>query len=242
MPGEENTVPDPFWPLGRHMLRLFVSSPATQAEHRRGSTPAFRRERGGSGPPSWPGNLGTGRWTPLHLCEISGFRLIEVRNLHSDENLDTSIWHSVLTQRMPNHPVWAVRSTMRCADEAGHGWIEIKVPEITGEAFREALIAGRFYATTGPECAFWVRGSAICARTARPSVIRFINREGIVVQTTSDAQKRNTFLRLAMGLSWWRWWIRMGREDGRSRSRLLPCPSEWRPSIPSCTEGNPGPA
>jgi hypothetical protein len=189
VPGEENTVPDPFWPLGRHMLRLFVSSPATsgRAQERINSCVS----QGGVvalAHPSWPGNLGTGRWTPLHLREISGFRLIEVRNLHSDENLDTSIWHSVLTQRMPNHPVWAVAvDDARCADEAGHGWIEIKVPEITGEAFREALIAGRFYATTGPECAFWVRGSAICARTARPSVIRFINREGIVVQTTSDA-------------------------------------------------------
>ncbi len=189
VPGEENTVPDPFWPLGRHMLRLFVSSPATSGrEQERIDSCVSQGGVVALAHPSWPGNLGTGRWQPQHLRETFNFRLIEVRNLHSDENLDTAIWHSVLAQRMPHDPVWAIAvDDARCASEAGYGWIEIKVPEITSETFREALIAGRFYATTGPKCAFWACGSAICAHTDRPSAIRFINREGAVVCEVTGA-------------------------------------------------------
>lgn len=191
LPGEESTVPDPFWPLGRHMLRLLVSSPATsgRAQERidscvsRGGVVALAH-------PSWTGNLGTGRWRVKDLRAVFDFRLVEVRNLHSDEDLDTSIWHSVLVQRMPDDAVWAVAvDDARCASEAGQGWIEIKAQEITGDAFRKALLAGRFYATTGPQCEFGVSGSAICARTERPSTIKFINRDEAVVREAAGASE-----------------------------------------------------
>lgn len=244
VPGEENTVPDPFWPFGRHMLRLFVSSPASsgRAQERidscvsQGGVVALAH-------PAWPGNLGTGRWRPEHLRSTSNFRLIEVRNLHSDEDLDTSIWHSVLAQRMPDDPVWAVAvDDARCAGEAGYGWIEIKVPEITVEAFREALIAGRFYATTGPKCVFSVRGSAICARTERPSVIKFINREGAVVSQATRATEAqyapavsDRFVRVEVVDS-------DGKRGWSQPFTIAPLPIRVESNTPSCTEGSPGPA
>lgn len=184
--GEENTVPYPFWPLGRHLLRLFVSS-----HHGTGS--AQDRidscvSQGGIvaiAHPSWRGNLGTGRWEVDQLMAISGYSLIEVRNLHSDEDEDTRIWHSVLADRMPEEPVWAVAvDDSRRASEAGRGWIQVKVPEVSSDAFKQALLAGCFYATTGPECLFGVSGGSIVATVDRPSTILFINRQGAVVHET----------------------------------------------------------
>jgi hypothetical protein len=185
--GEENTVPYPFWPLGRHLLRLFVSS------HHGGGGAQDRIDscvsQGGIvaiAHPSWTGNLGTGRWEVDQLTAISGYSLIEVRNLHSDEDEDTRVWHSVLAERMPEEPVWAVAvDDSRRASEAGRGWIQIKVPEVSSESLKQALLAGSFYATTGPECLFGVSGRSITATVDRPCTIRFINRHGSVVHETT---------------------------------------------------------
>ena len=189
IPGEENTIEYPFWPLGQHIMRLFVSSHVScgRAQERIDSCAL----EGGIvciPHPSWPGNLGTGRWTEGHLRAIDGYKLIEVRNLHSDEGLDESIWHAVLVDRMPENPVWAVAvDDARCAEESGMGWIEVKVTDISSEALKEALVAGRFYATTGPRCRFGVRGGSIYARVDRPCLIRFVNRDAVIVHEIDRA-------------------------------------------------------
>ena len=178
VPGEENTVPDPFWPLGRHMLRLFVSSPATSGRAQERINPALQ------GGVVALAHLLARYHRAGHRCIYLRYlgQANEVRNLHSDRP-DVDL-HSVLTQRMPNRGLG--RRGRRCGCVRMRPGMGIETgPEITGEAF-ERPSSREDSATTVP-CAFWVRGSAICARTARPSVIRFINREGIVVQTTSDA-------------------------------------------------------
>ena len=217
LPGGESTVPDPFWPLGRHMLRLLVSSPATsgRAQERidscvsRGGVVALAH-------PSWTGNLGTGRWRVKDLRAVFDFRLVEVRNLHSDEDLDTSIWHSVLVQRMPDDAVWAVAvDDARCASEAGQGWIEIKAQEITGDAF-ESPVGRKVLCHHRSAVRVWgLRISDL--RSHRAPEHHQVHKQGRSRCPRPPAPVKQYAPVTGDGFVREGWWIRMGREHGRSR-------------------------
>ncbi|NPV52963.1 MAG: PHP domain-containing protein [Firmicutes bacterium] len=193
IPGEEHTIPYIFWPLGHHMLRLFVTS-RTRERTAQAIVDSTQGEGGLAIPchPSWTGNLGTGEWTGDDLVGLSGYRLMEIYNFHSDTGKNIQRWHVVSRSRGPGSPVWGI--AVDDSHEEGHiglGWVMIKARAFSLDAAREALSGGHFYATTGPTVEFGVEGRRIFARAVGEKVdIRFINLENkpvAVFRSVSEA-------------------------------------------------------
>ncbi len=196
IPTEENTVPWPFWPLGTHMLRLFVDSHdrTGDAQARIDST----LEAGGMAGichPSWMGNMHTGEWTLSQMLALDGFQLVEVYNPHSNSKEDTSRWHQLIRRLGPDNPVWAI-----AVDDAhneklfNRGWVVVKTAGISEDALKTALKRGSFYPSTGPVVDFGVTGGDITVKMANNSraKISFVagNGEIVYVVTASEATYR----------------------------------------------------
>ncbi|BAS27732.1 CehA/McbA family metallohydrolase domain-containing protein [Limnochorda pilosa] len=192
LPGEEATIPNPFWPLGPHLLRILATRPLRRRRLRRRDArrdleqalAATAAEGGlcGLAHPGWRGNLETGLWRPEVVDGLPGIRLIEVWNPHSDTGKDEAFWHREALLRGPEAPVWA--SAGDDSHEPGHvgrAWLAVKTPEVSVGAFREALLAGRFYPTTGAEAAFAVADGSLRVETSPEATIRFVAGQGGVV-------------------------------------------------------------
>ncbi len=180
LPGTEDTVPRILHPLGSHMGRVLVD------ESLRGGSSQERIDRtlarGGIVSlchPSWPGNLWTGSWSARRMQELRGFHLVEIWNPHSKSTEDVRRWTSALRTHGPGSSIWGV-----AVDDCHHqrqfnkGWIMVKVPKISAAAFKRALVAGAFYASTGPMAEFGVVEDRIEVRLTESSLIRFIDWEG----------------------------------------------------------------
>ncbi|HHV62460.1 MAG TPA: CehA/McbA family metallohydrolase [Firmicutes bacterium] len=180
IPGEEHTIPYILWPLGHHMLRLFVTS-GTRERTAQAIVDSTQKDGGLAIPchPSWTGNLGTGEWTGEELASLSGYRLMEIYNFHSNTGENIQRWHAVLRSRGPGSPVWGI--AVDDSHEEGHigiGWVMIKAKAFSLSAAKEALQGGHFYATTGPTVEFGVERRRIFAQAADGKVdIRFIDFE-----------------------------------------------------------------
>lgn len=184
LPGEEYTVPRPVWPLGRHMLRLFVNE-----RLRRGSLQERIEETVRAGGvvgvahPHWPGNFGTGLWREKALLPLRSVHLFEIFNYHSNSAVDISLWHRLLLARGPGDPLWGIAvDDAHHAGAANQGWIVAKVREISADALRDALIGGHFYATTGPWARFGVEAGRILAQGPERSMIRFVGSQNEVLE------------------------------------------------------------
>lgn len=188
IPGTEDTVTRWFRPLGPHMSRLFVrdSLESGTAQERVDRTIS---EGGVAGlcHLSWTGNLWTGSWSSEAVRKLRGYRLLEIWNPHSDPQEDIKRWEIALRAHGPDQQVWGVAvDDCHRADKFNRGWIMVKVPQISAQALRQALAIGSFYASTGPQAEFSLKGSLIRVEV-RPStydlrptsvVVRFIDQRG----------------------------------------------------------------
>lgn len=177
IPGEENTVSGLFWPLGRHLLRLFTT------RHLAAGTAQAKidqsREEGALTAlchPGWVGNLGMGQWRPARIRRLRGFNFVEVFNHFSNPTVDLSRWYEALRDRGPEEPVWgiAVDDTHR-REDIDRGWVVVKVPEVSRQALYQALMKGAFYASTGAKAEFGVQEGQIVVRTPEEARIRFFS-------------------------------------------------------------------
>ncbi len=192
--GTEDTVSRILRSLGPHMGRLFVDGPirAGRPQERIDKTLAA----GGVVSlchPSWNGNLWTGAWSQETVRRLREFHLIEIWNPHSDSLEDVRRWNSVLTARGPDEPVWGVAvDDCHRRDQFDRGWVMVKVPDVTPEALRRALLGGGFYASTGPTADFSVEGSTIAVTINEPGQVRFVDLEGRVNESLSGREARYT--------------------------------------------------
>lgn len=154
--GEESTIAAPVWPLGRHMLRLFIMERCIKC-----SLPERIKHTLVEGGmvcichPTWKGNFGLGTWPLDMLVETPAFELIEIYNYHSDSDRDVEIWDMLLKGRSRANPLWGTAvDDAHHWGRAGFGWIEAKLAEFSVAALREALHSGSFYATTGISASF----------------------------------------------------------------------------------------
>ncbi len=176
--GCEDTVSRVLRPLGPHMGRLFVDAPL------RAGSPQERidqtRAVGGLVSlchPSWTGNLGTGAWSPEVIRNLQGFHLVEIWNPHSRSVDDIRRWVAVLHTQSRERASWGVAvDDCHHHRQFNHGWIMVKVPEISAEAFRQALLGGAFFASTGPSATFAVDGARVEVTLSEPGHIRFLDR------------------------------------------------------------------
>lgn len=180
IPGTEDTVSRFLPPLGPHMGRAFVTEALStgSAQERIERTLA----EGGVAAlchPSWNGNLWTGSWSREAVQSLQGFHLLEIWNPHSDSGEDVRRWEATLRTRGPRAPVWGVAvDDCHRRDQFNRGWIMVKVAAVQAPALRSALLAGAFYASTGPTAEFRVEGDAVRAELAVSGRIRFCDVHG----------------------------------------------------------------
>jgi hypothetical protein len=194
IPGTEDTVTRLIPPLGPHMGRLLVDA----SLHNGTAQERIDRTRVSGGivslcHPSWNGNLWTGSWNPRTIRALRGFHLFEVWNPHSRADEDTRRWVAALQAHGPQEPVWAVAvDDCHRHDQFNRGWIMLKAPAVTPEAFRQALLNGAFYATTGPDAEFAVWDHMISINLSVGGVIRFVDLSGRVVSEVNGASATYT--------------------------------------------------
>ena len=180
IPGTEDTVSRFLPPLGPHMGRLFVDAPL-----RRGSPQQRINQTVAGGGivslchPSWTGNLWTGTWSREAVENLSGFRLVEIWNPHSNSDDDVRRWEMALSRAGEKEPVWGVAvDDCHRQDQFNRGWIMVKVPEVSASGLRNALLHGSFYASTGPSADFSVDGGTVHVKASSPGRIRFVDTGG----------------------------------------------------------------
>jgi len=180
IPGTEDTVSRFLPPLGPHMGRLFVDAPL-----RRGSPQQRINQTVAGGGivslchPSWTGNLWTGTWSREAVENLSGFRLVEIWNPHSNSDDDVRRWETALSRAGEKEPVWGVAvDDCHRQDQFNRGWIMVKVPEVSASGLRNALLHGSFYASTGPSADFSVDGGTVHVKVSSPGRIRFVDTGG----------------------------------------------------------------
>jgi len=180
IPGTEDTVSRFLRPLGPHMGRLFVDAPLREG------SPQERIDRTLAGAgivslchPSWNGNLWTGSWQRETIESLRGFHLLEIWNPHSDSTQDVRHWTAALRHRGPEAPVWGVAvDDCHRQDQFNRGWIMAKVANISVLDLRRALLAGAFYASTGPSANFGTDGGSVRVALSGARRIRFFDAEG----------------------------------------------------------------
>lgn len=124
------------------------------------------------------------------------FRFVEVFNTLATRSPDgvsynAEVWRRAITAAGPDRTVWGVASDDSHGLDVGQGWIAVAAPDLSPAALREALLAGRFFASNGP--VFSVLGADVAAKglvAAAPgaATIRFIGDDGVVRhQVAGDA-------------------------------------------------------
>jgi hypothetical protein len=118
------------------------------------------------------------------------FRFLEIFNSRANRRPDhlahnLEVWRRAITAAGPEHPVWAVAAD-DCHGEGdgGMSWVSVAAPALTVPALREALLAGRLYASNGP--AFTFLGvdpelGGIAARALGAADIRFFGADGTLL-------------------------------------------------------------
>lgn len=182
VPGVEDEVGFGLPVLGAHMVRLFVDGPLRtgSAQQRIDRT----REEGGVVSlchPSWPGNLWTGQWSEADVCSLRGYDLMEISNHHSSTKEDIRRWSAALRAHGPAAPIWGI-AVDDCHSTAhfNEGWIMVKVAAVSAEALKKALLAGSFYATTGPSLDFAIANDAITVTTVPSGGVRVLDAAEVV--------------------------------------------------------------
>lgn len=175
--GEEMTQPEPFWPLGHHISRLFVKE--VTAKGALNERLNFTINQGGIVVINHPGTisgLGTQRWMPIELKGLDKFYLIEIVNHFSETEMNIKYWHGLLKHFGPERPIWGIASddTHRIED-IDKDWIMVKVDEISEEGLKRALKRGSFYATQGPEIYFGADKKTVYANSEREMKLIFID-------------------------------------------------------------------
>lgn len=189
IPAEENTVPNPYYPLGSHAVFLFVTEHVTAPSiEERFKTVTARGGLVSLAHPSWNGNLGHGKWELWQALVVPQFSLVEVFNPFSNTQRDEAFWHEIVMQRGPDRPVWAIAvDDAHDASAIDRGWTMVKASSKTLDGLKDALDRGSLYPTTGLQPEFWVAAGMIHTSIAEFVRIEFVDGHGTVVKRLLEA-------------------------------------------------------
>ncbi|MCL6554559.1 MAG: hypothetical protein K6W08_15785 [Firmicutes bacterium] len=172
LPGVEETIVRGLLPLGPHLGRLLVddvlgrgsAGERVAATLRAGGVPCLHH-------PSWTGNLGTGAWSARAMAALPGPFLVEIWNPHSDTGEDVRRWAHTAAARGPDARITAIAGDdCHVGAQFNRGWVMVKVPEVSVEALRTALLTGACYASTGIDAEFGTDGAAVVVQSTADEV------------------------------------------------------------------------
>ncbi|HBF39422.1 MAG TPA: hypothetical protein DDW50_19150 [Firmicutes bacterium] len=186
LPGIEKTVPALFWPipLGKHLVLINLKEKRIHSKkvqelvdqafnHQSIAMPAHL---------GWRGGAGTGRWYPLELNRLKNLQFVEIDNPHSKDPSDLTIWHKLIINNGPEHPVWGVAVDDSHAGSSKSGWVMIKTSQLDVSSIINSLKKGAFFATNGPtNLEITIEGTLIHVYSPGAAWIRFINAQNQVV-------------------------------------------------------------
>ncbi len=160
--GEEMTWPRPFWPLGQHMLRLFVKERIISKDLQYIIDYTGKKGIVVINHPSSFSGLGTQYWELEKLLNLNRIYFIEIVNHFSQEEKNIKYWHELLKKLGPEEPIWGVASDdAHLKKDIDKEWLMVKVNTISEKALYEALSKGAFYSTQGPNLEFIVNNRCI---------------------------------------------------------------------------------
>ena len=172
LPGVEETIVRGVHPLGPHLGRLLVEdllgtgSPGQRIERTlaSGGVPCLHH-------PSWTGNFWTGGWPAAAMAALPGPFLVEIANPHSDSDEDARRWCAAVRAHGPGVFIGGVAGDdCHVPAQFDRRWVAVKVPAITADALRAALLSGACYASTGVEAEFGVHGRTITVKSTGDEV------------------------------------------------------------------------
>jgi hypothetical protein len=202
IPGVESTHPSAHlgvWFFGEEAGRAVVDPPLVPADR----APAARMEAWAEAGALVSANHPNHPSAPLTAEQVASwagggvpFRFLEVFNTLATRSADdlaysVEVWRRAVAAAGPQRPVWAVAADDSHGQSLGQSWISVGAPSLTPAALREALLAGRFYASNGP--AFTILGvspaaGGIAAVAPGASVVRFIADDGnVAYQAAGEA-------------------------------------------------------
>ncbi|MBI3971140.1 MAG: hypothetical protein HY332_07600 [Chloroflexi bacterium] len=128
--------------------------------------------------------------TPEQLESWAGagvpFRFVEVFNTLANRSPEAlahnlEVWRRAITAAGPEQPVWATATDDSHRADVGNSWITVAAPALTPAALRQALLAGRFYASSGVQFSFVgadLEANGILASAPGATTIRFVGDVG----------------------------------------------------------------
>lgn len=182
--GEEMTIIDPFWPLGRHLNRLFVKGKISKNKLTDVDEILNSSNINIINHPATISGLGTQRWDIEFLLKLNNIKFIEINNHFSDEKSNLKYWHILLNKYGPKKPIWAlaVDDTHKKRD-INKSWVMVKTDNITEKALKEALNRGSFYGTQGVDAEFQVFNKKLSVKTNKRYKIDYINKKNEIVKS-----------------------------------------------------------
>lgn len=183
IPGEELTIINPFWPLGRHLNRLFINHKINK--NRLGDVDEILKGEGINviNHPATISGLGTQRWDIDFLINLNNIRFIEIANHFSKEKSNIKYWHILLNKYGNKNPIWALAvDDAHQPEDIDVNWVMVKANKISEKELKKALQRGSFYCTQGPQADFYVHDNIITVKLKRKHEIKFINAENKIVK------------------------------------------------------------
>lgn len=145
---------------------------------------------------------------PLTVTQIATWagagvpmRFLEVFNTRAnrtirDTNHNVLAWHAAISAAGPDRPVWGVASDdSHSVSDTGGAWVAVASTDTSGTALRDALLAGRFYASNGPafiELGVDEESGTIFAAAPTAESMQFIAANGAPVVTTTGGRAHYT--------------------------------------------------
>jgi len=183
IPGEEKTIINPFWPLGRHLNRIFVKNKISNNKLK--DVDQILGSEGISiiNHPATISGLGTQRWDIDFLMGLDNIKFIEISNHFSEEKSNLKYWHLLLNKYGPHKPIWALAvDDAHQKGDLGQNCLMVKTKGVSGQALNQSLEQGCFYGTQGPKAEFFVKDNKIKVDTDREYEVRYINSLNEVVK------------------------------------------------------------
>ncbi|MDZ7673274.1 MAG: CehA/McbA family metallohydrolase [Halanaerobiales bacterium] len=160
--GEELTVINPFWPLGRHLNRIGVKKRSKYNKLKDVDKVLNQNNITVINHPATESGLGTQRWDIDKLLELENIKFIEIANHFSDQMINMKYWHILLNKYGNQSPIWGLAvDDAHNIDDIDKNWIMVKADNFTEKDLLKALTRGSFYSTQGPEVEFFVEDNII---------------------------------------------------------------------------------